>query len=317
MYSKVKLKVLNYPNFKTVLFPFCCLPANFKFILKSDILIRFFFSFFLLISCQPQSNNGPQATSSVEGVLSDYQLVWSDEFDEDGQPDASKWSYDLGDGCPRICGWGNNELEYYTNSLKNARVEDGHLIIEALHNPQAQRPYTSARLVTKGKGDWTYGKIEVRSKNPSGRGTWPAVWMLPTHNAYGQWPKSGEIDIMEHVGFVEDTVYGTVHTEKYNHGIGTQKGGQLIVPTNEQDFHTYSIEWSEDKIDFLIDDHNYFTFRNDYKTYGEWPFDKDFHLLLNLAVGGNWGGKEGVDTSIWPQQMVVDYVRVYKKEDAD
>jgi len=281
-------------------------------------LIRFLVVFLLLGSCQLQSSRLSYSEESLEDSQSDstpknYKLVWLDEFDTDGHPDPTKWSYDLGDGCPRICGWGNNELEYYTNNLDNARVEAGHLIIAALHEPQAKNPYTSARLVSKGKGDWTYGKVEVRSKNPSGKGTWPAVWMLPTDNHYGGWPSSGEIDIMEHVGFVKDTVYGTVHTQSYNHGIGTQKGGQLLVPTTEEAFHKYGIEWDAEKIDFLIDDQVYFTFNNDHETSDEWPFDQDFHLILNVAVGGNWGGKEGIDDTIWPQQMVVDYVRVFQK----
>ena len=246
--------------------------------------------------------------------LDSYKLVWSDEFDRDGHPDTSKWSYDVGNGCPRICGWGNNEKEYYTdNDLDNARVENGHLIIEAKNEPIHGYDYSSARLVTKGKGDWTYGRVEVRSKNPSGTGTWPAIWMLPSENTYGHWPSSGEIDIMEHVGYVPDTIYGTVHTKAYNHNIGTQKGGMLAVGDSESDFHVYSIEWTSEKIDFLIDESIYFSFKNEGLTSKEWPFDQSFHLILNLAVGGNWGGLHGIDDSIWPQRMEVDYVRVYQK----
>ncbi len=244
-----------------------------------------------------------------------YQLVWSDEFDYEGLPDDNKWSYDIGNGCPNICGWGNNELEYYTESkLENARVENGHLIIEAHKEQVKYNKYSSARLVSKGKGDWTYGKIEVRSKNPSGRGTWPAIWMLPTENVYGGWPRSGEIDIMEHVGYVPDSIYGTVHTLAYNHGIKTQKGGQLAIADSESEFHIYMIEWTEEKIDFYIDEKKYFTFANEEKSSKEWPFDQAFHLILNIAVGGNWGGALGVDDTIWPQRMEVDYVRVYQKK---
>lgn len=244
----------------------------------------------------------------------EYQLVWSDEFDNEGLPDNTKWGYDEGNGCPRICGWGNNELEYYTvDKLKNARVEDGKLIIEAHKERILYNNYSSARLVSKGKGDWTYGRLEIRSKNPSGRGTWPAVWMLPTENKYGQWPGSGEIDIMEHVGYEVDTVFGTVHTMAYNHGIRTQKGGGMAV-NSEEEFHVYSIEWTADKIDFYIDSERYFTFENEKVSSKEWPFDQPFHIILNLAVGGNWGGAQGVDDSIWPQRMEVDYVRVYQKE---
>lgn len=243
-----------------------------------------------------------------------YTLVWSDEFDKDGLPDPARWSYDKGDGCPQLCGWGNNEQEFYTEKeVKNARIENGHLIIEAHKELIETRNYSSARLVTRGKGDWTYGKIEVRSKNPSGKGTWPAIWMLPSDNTYGGWPSSGEIDIMEHVGYAADSIFSTVHTDSYNHLKGTQKGGHKVVMDSEVAFHTYGIIWNEQKIDFTIDDDTIFTFENEQMTSEEWPFDQDFHLILNLAVGGHWGGKYGIDEEIWPQQMVVDYVRVYKQ----
>lgn len=255
--------------------------------------------------------------TSMESSVTDsnYTLVWSDEFDTAGHPDADKWSYDVGDGCPRICGWGNNEQEYYTEqTLKNARVDDGHLIIEAHKETIGKRNYSSARLITKGKGDWTYGKIEVRAKNPSGTGTWPAIWMLPTENKYGGWPGSGEIDIMEHVGYASDSIFSTVHTLAYNHMHGTQRGGSKAIPDSESAFHVYGIDWKKDKIDFQIDGSTIFTFENEQKSLKEWPFDQDFHLILNLAVGGHWGGKYGVDDNIWPQSMLVDYVRVYKKD---
>ncbi len=262
-----------------------------------------------LVSCKSQLKNDTESSSQAG-----YSLVWADEFSEDGSIDSSKWSYELGDGCPKLCGWGNNELQYYTDKPENVSVEAGHLIIKAIHDPLSKkRPYTSAKLVTKNKGDWTYGRIEVRSKNPSGRGTWPAIWMLPTEKAYGGWPRSGEIDIMEHVGYEKDSIYGTVHTMAYNHTIGTQKSGQLYLSTSESDFHIYSIEWNKEKIDFQIDNETYFTFHNDHNSSNEWPFDQPFYLVLNLAVGGNWGGRKGVDDSIWPQQMEVDYVRVYSK----
>jgi beta-glucanase (GH16 family) len=240
-------------------------------------------------------------------------LVWADEFDYEGLPDSSRWGYDVGDGCPNICGWGNNELQYYTEGrLANARVEGGRLIIEAHREDFAGRQYTSARLVTKHKGDWKYGRIEVRAKLPSGRGTWPAIWMLPTAWAYGGWPASGEIDIMEHVGFEPDSVFGTVHTRAYNHIQRTQRGGGIYLPKAEHEFYLYAIEWDEEKIDFFVDEERYFSFANEGKGFEAWPFDQQFHLLLNIAVGGNWGGKHGVDEDIWPQRMEVEYVRVYQ-----
>jgi len=244
----------------------------------------------------------------------EYKLVWSDEFDYNGFPNETKWSYIVGDGCPRLCGWGNNELQYYTDrKIKNARVSQGKLVIEAHKESVGSRAYTSARLVSKSKGDWTYGKIEIKAKNPSGKGTWPAIWMLPTENEYGGWPRSGEIDIMEHVGYEPDKIHGTVHTLSYNHMHGTQKGGEKRILDSESAFHTYSIIWTEDKIDFLIDDEVYFSFENDNSDSDAWPFDQKFHLVMNIAVGGNWGGKMGIDENIWPQKMEVDYVRVYQK----
>ena len=256
-----------------------------------------------------------ETTIVLDSHASNYTLVWSDEFDYEGLPDSEKWSYDIGDGCPHLCGWGNNEQEYYTEkTLKNARVENGQLIIEAHKETIADRNYSSARLVTKGKGDWTYGKIVVRAKNPSGKGTWPAIWMLPTENKYGTWPGSGEIDIMEHVGYAADSIFSTVHTVAYNHMHGTQKGGHKVVKDSESEFHSYGIEWDSRKIDFQIDGSTIFTFENEQKSSEEWPFDQDFHLILNLAVGGHWGGKYGVGDNIWPQRLLVDYVRVYKKD---
>jgi beta-glucanase (GH16 family) len=240
-------------------------------------------------------------------------LVWADEFDKDGLPDSTRWGYNVGDGCPQNCGWGNNELQYYTsNRAENARVQNGKLIIEAHKEKMGSKEYSSSRMVSKHKGDWTYGKVEVSAKLPTGVGVWPAIWMLPTDWKYGGWPSSGEIDIMEFVGYVPDTVYGTVHTGKYNHVLGTQRSQGVSSSTFSSEFHTYGIAWYEKKIDFLFDDKVYHTFYNKNEGAEAWPFDQDFHMVLNIAVGGNWGGKMGVDASIWPQQMVIDYVRVYQ-----
>jgi len=242
-----------------------------------------------------------------------YRLVWSDEFDKDGLPDQDKWSYDLGDGCPNVCNWGNNELQYYTSALKNAHVNNGYLIISALKEKEDKYAYTSSRMVTKNKGDWKYGRIEVRAKLPKGRGVWPAIWMLPTDWKYGGWPESGEIDIMEHVGFEPDSVWASVHTKSYNHVAGTQKTKGVFLSDANENFHVYSIEWTEDKMIGMVDGTVYFSFMNEKTGHREWPFDQPFHLLLNIAVGGNWGGMKGVDDSIFPQQMLVDYVRIYQK----
>ena len=242
-----------------------------------------------------------------------YDLVWSDEFDYEGLPDDTKWNYDVGGS-----GWGNNELQYYTSD-KNASVKDGNLVIEARKEEYEGMNYTSARMITKGKGDWLYGKIEVKAKLPEGLGTWPAIWMLPTDWAYGSWPASGEIDIMEHVGYDLNNVHASVHTQSYYHKINTQKTSTKYVDGVSEDFHVYSIEWLPDKILAYIDGELYFTFEpTKYKatpTFKEWPFDKRMHLLLNIAVGGDWGGVQGVDESIFPKQMLVDYVRVYQSNE--
>lgn len=233
--------------------------------------------------------------------------VWQDEFNYTGSPDSAKWGYDLGGS-----GWGNNEAQYYTSSVNNAGVADGKLTITAIKESTGNRQYTSARLVSKNKADFLYGRVEVRAKLPSGRGTWPAIWMLPTDRAYGGWPKSGEIDIMEHVGYDPNRVLFSVHTESYHHSIGTQKSGEKNLPTAMTDFHNYRVDWTPDTIKGYFDNDLVFTFGNERKGYATWPFDKQFHLLLNLAVGGNWGGAKGIDDGIFPARFEIDYVRVYK-----
>lgn len=268
-----------------------------------------FFSIFLSISLIYSCIATQRPSSGGKNL----RLVWSEEFNYTGLPDTTKWSYDAGDGCPNICGWGNNELQYYNiHRRENARVEKGHLVIEARREKTGSREYSSARMVSKHKGDWTYGRVAVRAKLPKGMGVWPAIWMLSTDWAYGGWPRSGEIDIMENVGYLPDSIFCAVHTERFNHLQGTQVVGGVRSTTLHSDFHEYSIEWDADKIDFFFDNQKYQTFHNKHEGIGAWPFDRDFHLILNIAVGGNWGGKMGVDTSIWPQQMLVDYVRVYQ-----
>lgn len=239
-----------------------------------------------------------------------WKLVWSDEFSYNGLPDPAKWGYDAGGS-----GWGNNELQYYTKAdSNNAVVHNGSLIITAKRSSKENKNYTSARLVTKTKGDWTYGKIEVSAKLPPGRGLWPAIWMLPTDWAYGGWPKSGEIDIMEHVGFNKGSVFSSIHTESFNSLSGTQKTKAIKINDPYNSFHVYAIEWDQQKVNFLLDDSLAFSYVNSGNGHKEWPFDKRFHLLLNIAVGGNWGGQQGVDDTIFPATMLIDYVRVYQKK---
>ncbi len=246
--------------------------------------------------------------NQISAQSGNYYLMWSDEFEYAGKPDNAKWGYDLGGS-----GWGNQELQYYTDRLENARVEDGKLIITAIRESYGGNEYTSARVISKGKGDWLYGRIEVRAKLPEGRGTWAAIWMLPTDWAYGGWPNSGEIDIMEHVGYDMGNVHGTIHTQVYNGMLGTQRGDNIYFSDVSEAFHTYAIEWGKDTIHFIADDSVFFFYPNYHTGSAVWPFDKRFHLLMNIAVGGTWGGIQGVDTAIFPQTMEVEYVRVYQR----
>ncbi|MBI1937206.1 MAG: glycoside hydrolase family 16 protein [Ignavibacteriales bacterium] len=260
-------------------------------------------------TCTSQTNE-PEKNDSTN--LPGWKLVWSDEFNKAGLPDQTKWGYDVGDH-----GWGNNELQYYSaNRTENARVENGKLIIEARRDNFEGHTYTSARLVTRNKGDWTYGRIEVRAKLPWGKGTWPAIWMLPTQWTLGDkgWPDNGEIDIMEHVGYDPGVVHASIHCNRYVHTKGTQKTANIRVTDAMNAFHNYTIEWNENEIKAFVDTTQYFSFKNEGKGWQYWPFFKDFHLILNIAWGGNWGGAQGIDNSILPQKMEVEYVRIYEKE---
>ncbi|MCR5836572.1 MAG: glycoside hydrolase family 16 protein [Lachnospiraceae bacterium] len=247
-----------------------------------------------------------------------YDLVWSDEFDYDGLPDEKKWTYDVGTG---KWGWGNNELQRYTDD-SNAWVKDGNLTIELRKEKDSggQDIYTSARLKTKGIGDWLYGKFEIRAKLPKGKGTWPAIWMLPSDTReYGGWPASGEIDIMEHVGYLQGVVHFNAHNKDFNGMNGMNKGRSKPIKGVSDDFHTYTLEWLPDKLIYSVDGEETFTYDPheyvDEVKMDQWPYDKPFHLLINIAYGGSWGGAAGVDDSCLPQQMQVDYVRVYQSDE--
>jgi len=277
---------------------------------KMGTLAALILAFALLApGCARNGDTDPAPDNPANG---DMVLVWSDEFNINGLPDASKWSYDT-DG--NATGWGNNEAQWYTSArIENAEVKDGFLHITAIKESYEDHDYTSARLVTRNKGDWLYGRVEVKAKIPDGRGMWPAIWMLPTDWAYGGWPASGEIDIMENVGYNPYVIVASAHTESYNHSIGTQKSATTNVATCYSDFHVYALEWEVTEYRAYVDDNLYFTFKNEGTGYKVWPFDKRFHLLLNVAVGGNWGGAQGIDNTIFPREMVVDYVRVYQKK---
>lgn len=250
--------------------------------------------------------------------IDDYALVWSDEFDGNSI-DESKWSYDLGDGCdisPDLCGWGNNELEYYTDRSDNSFIDDGKLVIKAKKESPlylGQHQYTSARMVTKNKGDWKYGRIDVRAKMPIGQGLWPAIWMLPTDNVYGGWPKSGEIDIMEYLGNEPTKIFGTIHYGHDGWRFNSQ-GLELEEGSFAEEFHVFTVIWNEDCIQFQMDGINVGE-PNTRSTVlpTTFPFDQEFHLILNVAVGGNLPGNPN-ETTVFPQQMEVDYVRVYQEK---
>ena len=231
-------------------------------------------------------------------------LVWQDEFDGQGLPDASRWNYE--EGFVR-----NNERQYYTRGrLENARVEGGMLVIEARRERFQGADYTSASLTTR--ANWTYGRIEVRAKLPKGRGTWPAIWTLGTDIREVGWPACGEIDIMEHVGFDPGRIHANIHTAAYNHVQRTNKGNNLLVSRPDESFHVYSARWTPTTIEVSVDAQPYFTFAKEPGGTAVWPFDKPQYLILNLAIGGSWGGQQGIDDAAFPAQYVIDYVRVFR-----
>ena len=276
---------------------------------KLNFTIAVCLFFFACSEEEMVSQNKETNDWEIEG----WNIVWQDEFDKDSL-DLTKWSREIGGH-----GWGNNELQFYTDSDSNSYVENGNLILKAQVVPQGigsskgLRYYSSARLRTYGKGDWKYGRIEVKAKVASGQGIWPAIWMLPTDWLFGGWPSSGEIDIMEHVGYDLGVVHGSVHTEAYNHKINTQRSSARKIANVDTEFHVYSIIWDKDKISFFVDDVQYFLFENDQQgNYKTWPFDQRFHLLINIAVGGDWPGNPDNSTN-FPRKMLVDYVRVYEK----
>ncbi|SDL36230.1 Por secretion system C-terminal sorting domain-containing protein [Catalinimonas alkaloidigena] len=247
----------------------------------------------------------------------DYQLVWADEFDAD-TVDQTKWSFQLGDGTDvgLPAGWGNNELEYYR--AENATVADGMLTITAKQESFEGYDYTSARLRTLGKGDWTFGRMEMRAKLPVGQGIWPAFWMLPSDSPYGGWAASGEIDIMEYTGDEPNRAFGTLHYGgPWPNNVYSGNDFFLTEGTFPEAFHVFAIEWEYGAIRWYVDDSLYATQTDWYSTAGPYPapFDVDFHIVLNLAVGGNLPGNPD-ESTVFPQQYMIDYVRVYQKEQA-
>lgn len=244
-----------------------------------------------------------------------YELVFADEFEAGTQPDPRKWRYDTHRNAE---GWYNNEKQYYAAArAANARIEDGRLIIEArredienLPGNRAQK-YTSARLISTGDAAWTYGFYEIRAKLPCGRGTWPAIWMLPADEAV-KWPDGGEIDIMEHVGFDPGRIHHSIHTRAFNFSRGTQQTTSHMVGNVCTSFHRYQLLWTATRLVFGVNDVPKLLFEKRREGRDRWPFDAPMNLLLNIAVGGDWGGRKGIDDDAFPARMEVDYVRVYQ-----
>ncbi|HKO61976.1 MAG TPA: glycoside hydrolase family 16 protein [Pyrinomonadaceae bacterium] len=254
--------------------------------------------------------------STASANPQEWRLAWSDEFNApQGSPvDSSKWSFDIGGG-----GWGNNELQTYTNRLANARVLDGVLIITAIKEEHTgpdniRRGYTSARLLTRKKFTQTYGRFEARIKVPYGQGIWPAFWMLGDDIDAVGWPGCGEIDIMEHIGKEPSKVFGTLHGPGYSGANGISAWYSLPSSGKfSEDFHVFAVEWERDVIRFHVDGRLYKTRTPTDLPQGKaWVFNHPFFLILNVAVGGHWPGKPDA-TSVFPQEMQVDYVRVYKR----
>lgn len=246
---------------------------------------------------------------SFQAAAQCWNQVWSDEF-EGTNLDLNKWSYQTGGS-----GWGNNELQNYTDRSVNSSVDNGTLKINLIEENFGGNDYTSARLRTINKGDWTYGRMEARIKIPGTQGIWPAFWMMPTTSTYGIWPRSGEMDILEHVGHTPGVIYGTVHTEAYNHTMNTQQGSSITINNPFTQFHTYAAEWDANEYRVYVDGTQFFTFQNDGTgNYATWPFDHDFHLILNVATGGGWAGPPD-ETTVFPATMEVDYVRVHQTTD--
>lgn len=260
-----------------------------------------------LVCCYHLPGKTNEPVKSFSGIT--RQLKWSDEFNGPNGPiDSNKWVHQLGGD-----GWGNNEDQFYTPRTENSRIQNGYLVIEARKEDFANRKYTSARIYSKAK--WKYGRIEVRARLPEGRGSWPAIWMLPEslYNKSMGWPDCGEIDIMEHVGFDPGVIVSSLHSKTYNWMNHNQKTNKTTIQEPSTQFHVYTLDWSAERMEFYVDDHLIYRIEKepgaDVK---QWPFDQDFHLILNNAIGGFWGGEKGIDDASFPQTFLIDYVRVYQ-----
>ncbi len=268
----------------------------------------FLFSVFFFWECQ--NENASTTSEGEENAIlipetpepEPLTLVWADEF-EGSELNMENWSFEIGDGCPNLCGWGNNELQVYTDS--NHRIEEGKLIISA----KKQNGYTSTRIISKGKKEFQYGRIEARLKVPSGAGLWPAFWALGNDIDVNSWPDCGEIDIMEYVGRNPNEVLNAIHTRSsYGNTVNKQV---TSIAGFEDEFHVIKLEWNSAFMDFFVDDRLLYRYGPQLKTAENWPFNKPVFLIFNLAVGGNLGGTVDSDLS-FPREYVIDYIRVYQ-----
>ncbi|GAL90741.1 glycoside hydrolase family 16 protein [Jejuia pallidilutea] len=259
----------------------------------------------IIVAAYNSSGNTSITYSITVYVQTELSLIWQDEFDTDGAPDASKWGYNTGTGDN---GWGNNESQYYTNRLDNAKVEGGVLKITAKKEDFSGSEYTSARLLTAGKFEFTYGRVDVRAKLPAGGGVWPAIWMLGANFGTVGWPACGEIDIMEYVGNSPGQISSALHTPSSFGATVNYKATSISNETTE--FHIYSAIWTESSITFLLDDVEYYTYNPSTKNDATWPFYNNQFLILNIAMGGNLGGT--IDPNFDTSTMEIDYVRVYQ-----
>lgn len=250
------------------------------------------------------ANAGYDAPTSYAG----YSLAWADEFNGNSI-DQSAWSFQNGDGCPNLCGWGNNELEYYRP--ENLFFQDGKMVIEAKKENFGGKSYTSSKILTEGKKTFKFGRIDIRAKLPRGKGIWPALWLLPQSSVFGGWPRSGEIDLMEYLGHETNKVYGTLHFGPGPGSAQVNKSHTLPSGTFADEFHVFSIEWKQDQIKWLVDGTVFGTANKTDFGSNNYPFNEQFFLIFNLAVGGNWPGAPDANTT-FPQYFIIDYVRVYQ-----
>lgn len=258
----------------------------------------------LIAACAALTAPAFGATGNVSET--DYVLAWGDEFDRPGRPDPVKWGYELGAKLR------NNEASHYTRRPENVRVEGGNLVIEARRESHEGSDYTSASITTRETHPFIHGRLEIRAKLPGGRGLWPALWMLGWHNEKAWWPEVGEIDIVEHVGHEPKLLFFTIHTLERNHQKKNPVQAMLPVENVSDDFHVYRLDWSPSEVVLFFDGREVLRHTKTGDSMAAWPFANPMYLIMNVAVGGDWGGMKGIDDDALPARMLVDYVRLYK-----